>query len=480
MVNNKYYGQFFISQNKGEAPYGWVENFLLNWNVYTHPALPISKIVNPLGDLIGFVIGYFIDKQGNYTPAEVLFEADKIGIDKWIENEIYSLSGRYACILKVNEIYRVYLDPAGSMPVVFDKAKKTIASSSGLLSNELDKALLAKIGMPQSGLYIPYGLTAHSNVSRLLPNHFLDLLSFCIKRHWPVKELEEISVDDAIEIVSERLKYIINSVAKSKDICIPLTGGRDSRMLLAASREIVSDVEFITVASSRVSMDSHLANILTSSNNLMHRTIIKVPASQSERNEWLENVGRCVSGAACEDHKSYSQFEYDRVLMPGICGEIGRGFFYIKYDAYNNKLTPSDLLKRMKIPSENRLLNNAAKYLAELEAMGFDKYRKLDFVYHEQRLGSWASPTELGGDKYSVGKLWPMCDRVIISCFHSIPLKRKFDDDLARGIIRKLWPRMDEYQYNKYTGNKSFAKNAYLFMVKASKYISSRVNARLR
>jgi hypothetical protein len=79
-----------------------------------------------------------------------------------------------------------------------------------------------------------------------------------------------------------------------------------------------------------------------------------------------------------------------------------------------------------------------------------DHYQRLDFTYNEQRLGSWA--VQLGGDRFSSGKLWPMCRRDVIAELHGLSIDLKMSVAVQRAVIDKLWPELNSVPFNSYTG----------------------------
>lgn len=472
--------QYLLTKGTIDYPNAWVLNKKGNWMIGTHHSLPIRDIVDKKNNHIGWMIGFFVSPNGSYIPDKIVFSCDEEQItEDAIEANLYVYGGRFVCILLTEALQRIYVDPSGSLSTVFSAERQVVASTSGLLSNELDDDLIHALGMPKSGLYFPFGFTAHRNIKRLLPNYYLDLKDFKTIRHWPqIGQLKTVEPADAAFLIAEIITRNIKAVARDNKICIPLTGGRDSRMLLACTKEIHSDIDFITIRSSKENSDTHIVDILKRKFNLNHRYLYRKQATELQLDEWLTIVGYAASGFAWKDHQTYSDFNYNRVLMPAICGEVGRGFFYGKLDSENYQISAKDLLKRMKIPAYKSFLPEVEEYLVELRALELNFFQILDFTYNEQRLGSWAGPSETGGDMFSIGKLWPMCHRKIINQFLNLPISAKLNNYIPERVIELTWPELLEVPFNTFTGPTKIVKNLLSLVKRGPTWLIERFRAR--
>lgn len=471
--------QYILSKSNVNCPDEWKINKNKSWTLASHPSLPVTNIVNKDNVDIGWMLGFFVSAEGEYLPDKIIFSFSEKITEEHIENNLYKFGGRFVCIIISDYVERVYLDPSGSFSTVFSISRQEVASTSGFLSDDLDYDLLKMLAMPNSGLYYPFGFTAHRNINRLLPNYFLNLKNFETVRHWPLPgQIKNLEIEDVVPLIAKIISQNIEGVIKKNKVCIPLTGGRDSRMLLACAKDFYSEIEFITVRSHQENSDTHIVNILKSKFNLNHRYIYRKKANISQLDEWLKIVGHAVSGFAWKDHQTYSDFDYSRVLMPGICGEVGRGFFYKKFDRESDQVEAKNLLRRMKIPACKVFLPKVDRYISELKTLGLNFFQILDFCYNEQRLGSWAGPSETGGDMFSVGKLWPMCHRQIISSFLNMPTNVKCTNRLPEKIIEHAWPELIKIPFNSFTGQASFLKNLIMVSKKGPRWLAERLRAR--
>lgn len=117
--------------------------------------------------------------------------------------------------------------------------------------SEPNISLAGLLNIPNVDAYYPFGITPHLDVKRLLPNHFLELGNFIEYRHWPKEE--ELSTrtsnntKSTVAKIGQKLKSNISAVLTQYPAYMSLTAGRDSRMLLAAAKDMTEEIEFFTM-----------------------------------------------------------------------------------------------------------------------------------------------------------------------------------------------------------------------------------------
>ena len=114
-------GQFLLSRSKSLGPAGWAVGSSQGWYLATHPTLPVIKILGGEGSLLGWLLGYPITPDGMLlsTGASLPFALSLRNGEAEFERALYSLGGRFAAIYWLAGNPRVYLDPCGSLAVVF-------------------------------------------------------------------------------------------------------------------------------------------------------------------------------------------------------------------------------------------------------------------------------------------------------------------------------------------------------------------------
>jgi hypothetical protein len=89
--------------------------------------------------------------------------------------------------------------------------------------------------------------TADRYVKRALPNHYLSLRTFSPVRHFPrgheVFEADETQFDTICERIAKRLKQVTTTLLTNFDCVLPVTGGNDSRNLLACAADVLGQTK---------------------------------------------------------------------------------------------------------------------------------------------------------------------------------------------------------------------------------------------
>lgn len=452
--NNDYssfVGQFILTRRSADVPEGWEENRIGTWILATL-RLPVRNICDERGARVGLCVGF---PQGASAPWN--------GIDDFYMRT----AGRWLLIL--GDI--IYLDPYGSLSAVY--SDDAIASSATLLNGEArwDSDNILALGFPETDAWFPFGLTARLDVRRLLPNHCLNLTSWQVKRHWPLANTDlsrDRDPESRVVSIIASLRKTINEVAYP--VTLSLTAGRDSRMVLACSRERVESADFFTFDYGSASVDVEVARQLATQFHLRHRLLPIVAATHKELTAWMYRTGHSVSGPIWKIHKTLNQYNSKTVLLPGMAGEVGRAYYWRDRDKAERELRADDILLRCKLPRNERLRAEATDYLDGLKE--FDTFVKLDLLYAEQRLGCWASPSYLGNTR-SLFEFTPFNQRSVLIDMMRLPADYRLRQRLAHDVCRIAWPGLERLPFNEAPG---FRWLPHKLKIRAKKVVKSIFN----
>jgi hypothetical protein len=329
------------------------------------------------------------------------------------------------------------------------------------LNDGFDEELIAILGMPDSGLYYPSGLTPRRGLRRLLPNHFLDLSAWKSIRHWPGNLGLKVdnNVGEAVRGIIQIIKNNLYAVANNHFVHLSLTAGRDSRMLLACAREILDKINFFTFVNDKQTVDSHLAGILAKKFNLKHRFLRSEYASETEKEDWLYRIGHCVSGRIWLIHPTLRHLDRNRALLPGMAGEVGRAHPLRRGRAVSiSHLDATKILNGLRLPACGKILKTTEEWFSEIS--DFPRALILDLAYIEQRLGCWAGPQMYGNDHRTVCHLWPLLHRKIFESMLKLPFEYRQEGQLSEDILALEWPQLLNYPFNDFSGPLKYVKGA--------------------
>lgn len=253
--------QFVLSPSERALP-GFGRRPFADGTLYLCPDLPLCEITSIEGTPLGLVLGHAVDAEGTLLAARHrldLSEHDD-ALDDKLQDWVRWLSGRYVVLLDLpgtKPVRRVYHDPVGSYGVVYDPETRTLASSlllcidrdidpspnyrlhDDIMADEPLAALLPAFdpNLPPGGF--GFGETCDAHVRRLLANRYVDLSDFTEHRFWPGEEdFAPMDMREAAEIVTHRMRQLMAAFCNNLSGYFAISGGRDSRMLLAACPDL--------------------------------------------------------------------------------------------------------------------------------------------------------------------------------------------------------------------------------------------------
>jgi hypothetical protein len=448
-------GQFVLTQDAARIPPSWAQRQHHGWILGSHPNLPISDLCLPDDAWIGWVVGHPLTDTA-LAPQRIPVAAEADRDPAPLEAFLATLGGRYVALVLTDSYQRVYLDSCGSMSAVYSSVAGMVASTPTLIDtadHPWDTDLMDALKMPASGLWYPFGLTSKRNVWRLIPNHYLDLATWQTKRYWPT-ELDFYGQSDpatAIRTIVATTTHILEGVARDRPIYLTLTAGRDSRMILACAKSVLDRARFFTFTIRRDTADAHIARRLARRHGLKHQELPKEYATEAQIRSWLLQTGQSVGGEIAKVHPTVRHLDRSHMLMTGMAGEVGRGFYWRATDTPTSRLTATELLNRCSLPLHERFVPEAQRWLDAIPTT--NAFFILDLLYWEQRLGAWAGPQGYGGD--AAGSMWqvfPLGHRTTFTAMLSLPVAYRQQQQLPIDMCRTAWPELLDLPFNQFSG----------------------------
>lgn len=425
----------------------------------SHPDLLVTQVVDREVELT--LLGFMLDPQHPaWSDSEILRAiAPNSTNDTDLFQDLSLMGGRWALIIvRATDRFLVH-DACGLRQVVFAARPDGVwcASEPGFLASELSlqidpaaqrfmKSLYARSYRES---YFPGSATPFSEVKRLLPNHRLDLFTGEVRRYWPTTPVRRRSIDFAANQAATMLRGVVAAAAKRSQLALALTGGIDSRAVLAAAREFAPDLFVYTLVGDSITGsagDARIARAVVDRQRIAHHTIDCSSAADAD----FVRVCRASSAASHDQwtrvafglSRSYPQ---NRLALTGSCSEIGRrGFRRIE------RVTPRGLAQL-----ENMVASGEARtWIAEwLEDVGSTQeetgYQTVDLLYWESRLGSWLAAAHLELDIVQE-TLAPFNCRAILETLLSVDTRDRDPPRslLHRRIVQRLWPGLMANAFN--------------------------------
>ncbi|WP_295317434.1 hypothetical protein [Roseobacter sp.] len=237
--------QYVLSCDSDRNYPGWFKQHLGRWTLHHGDALRVTHMTDQDGAHVGWILGHAIAPGRGIAEDSFQIAAHHSQHDfaDVAEGVISDLAGKYLVILLTGDTERVYCDPVSDLPLLYDAQTGRLASSLGLV---LDRPVVANPLFPARDVLsgkrtLSFGHTIDRTVKRGLSSHYLDLSDFGQHRHWPPMDMAfSKNADDTKDIVDqiiERLSSHITVLTERFDCILPVSGGRDSRILLACASD---------------------------------------------------------------------------------------------------------------------------------------------------------------------------------------------------------------------------------------------------
>jgi hypothetical protein len=242
----------------------------------------------PLTDKSGLVIGCFLgiaaDHDGRLINGEPVDALDAKNPDFWKSFVVWlrHVAGRYAVVVTALGETRYYCDAVGMIGACHSAETGRIAASTLLcIDREIrfnpifDRKEIEK-GKATDGLL----MTEDEDVKRLNPSFFVRLSDHSQERFWPLSELFEAEEDQYLGIYSEMIdaeSKIIAALTDAYPTALAMSGGNDSRILLALSKEARANYRLLYTYVNNYSgrRDAHSAKLVSEAMGCKHEVFLR-------------------------------------------------------------------------------------------------------------------------------------------------------------------------------------------------------------
>jgi hypothetical protein len=454
-------GQFRLAKTNDKKFSHWE---VLNFNAWAFeycPTLNVTLLFDNEQHRIGCVLGYAITSDGVLIRDSLTLPVSKNTdiFEDSIESFVSSLAGRYVALIITDTVSKVYIDPAGQLSVVFTPKEKMVGSSLYVIS-DISKPLIdlaELINIPEEDASYQFGITPHVGVKRLLPNHFLDLRDFIERRHWPrpgeLSTRSSKNIELTVDKIRRKLRRNILAVIDQHPVCMSLTAGRDSRMLLASVMDRLEEIQFFTMQlpDENARLDCRVATSLAKRFHFKHEILEWQEANAEELNTWQIRVGRSCAGRTWRAVRTRLQLDPKRTLLPGLIGEMFRGSLWQDSDFSSKVISTEELVVRIEKQNQPVISKAAAHWMSNLPLT--NPLDVLNFYELEQLFGCKAAPSHYGHINNPM--ITVLSDRHILELALELPADYRFKGLLAKDLIRQYSQKMSRIPFNEDFGTRA-------------------------
>jgi hypothetical protein len=289
----------------------------------------------------------------------------------------------------------------------------------------------------------------YSTIHHLTPNHFIDLVNHTIKRYWPAGSLKRYTYKDTIEKCAFFLQHLIEAANNRFNLAIGLSSGYDSRIVLAASRNVKNDTLYFThtLKGKDYSIDDiRIPSELCKKLKLRH-VVIDIPERMDLHFETLfnKNVTTARESKGLNINGLYDFFKNDRseyVLTSGNMSEIS------KRNARRLPRLPNYFINDSLLTLFAEMQGSTiapCKFRTWLDDFKSNTHCRrlnvLDMFYWEQRMAKWAAMTFSEMD-IAFENFCPFNCRELLSIMIGLPLYYRSQPDYIfhTELVNRMWP----------------------------------------
>jgi len=343
------------------------------------------------------IIGLCVDSRGELTNlAKFLVDMTK-GIDEVIDIE-KRLAGKYVLLYLESDILYVLGDATCSIQVFYStNPKVAISSSQKLISQfcglEYSTENITIRRMSEVSQAMPSNITLYENIRQLLPSEYYDASKRkSIKLDYSKYRIDGLSIKDAAEKSANLIDNITKAYINQFDIICPLTGGKDSRVVLSFLKKNIKDFHIYTIKHNKHSGkedDLILPPKIARSIGQTYEQIEDKPIPDEMFKVFDEYFGEGMYSkyTAMLAYTIKAHYSTKAVINGDIIGQIGKSSLH--RNLFDNWATSSYFMCKL-----HNYCNLSKKYINEWMKANKEnrKYVSIyDLFSWDSRLGRWAA-----------------------------------------------------------------------------------------
>lgn len=398
------------------------------------------------------ILGYFVDSHGEFKKDEITTHICK---NFKIIDDIISFSkrlcGRYNIFVFLNDDFYIIGDATSSMGLSYKVENGNFyASTHNYFLKEYangKESETAKriIKGSDNQKAMPNDLIIYEDTFFILPNHYFSLRLGGTKRF--NLDISKKTIDECVDFTIDKIKNIVNEVSNDFDIFLPLTGGYDSRVVLAFLNEVNKDFRAYTL---KHKMDPKVHSDLVVPKDICQKFNINYTQIDDEviSDEIINELDNILGKEGYSKYFASLGLTLSKNLKKGaflngdIIGQVGKASLHktISPKWMNASYFSCKLHNHSKeAKNEMKKWINDAK--SQKEIIG-------DLFSMEIRLGRWSSLSNLIYSSFGIYWLNIFNSYEIISSWINTPSEKRMTSDIHKGYLKRLDKELLNYGFN--------------------------------
>lgn len=462
MENLLYRRQFILGPEEISNRPNWNKyNILDKYFLYTHPDLVQSEFSEGKKRII--LLGDMYDPE-NKDHSNLDIISNILQYDSPIEiiESSFKYAGRFACVVILESSVFIFNDASASRKVYYTTETDNIwcASQPHVLeefcnipksnSEQLLKFYQSKEFQKHQKVNI-INNTSYDSIKQLLPNHYLDLQTKKHIRFWPSKRNKLVSLNEGVEMGAKILSGILTSANERNELMMALTAGNDTRLLLAASREVSDNVFYYINKIPRYDEKHQDLIIPQRICDKIGRKFNILEFSKEVNDEEFKKIYLQNNLFANERnlpliYNTYYKRFPNKINMPGRFSDIARNFF----NTYRKDITPELLATFWEYKDIDYVIEEYRKWLSIAGPLSKEhNHNILELFNWEERNGNLYTAFQVDKD-IAQEEFTPYNCRRLMEVFLSVPNKYRdmHTNVYFRAMMKHMWPELVTIPFN--------------------------------
>ena len=450
--------QFVLSRQSNLSYPGFHTQHLQGWTLYFGEALQTVRVLDATGTHVGFLMGLAL-LDGQLATGDLVLEVAETdpSFQQGLTDLVNRMGGRFALIILGAQFQKIYCDPVCDFPVVFDPARQIAGSSLGLILHRPFRRNpmfnLAKI--LRGGRTFTLQHTADAGVFRALPNHALDLISFQSERHWPDQSFRfndtEADPEEIVDQIIHRLGQNFGAIVSNLPCIVPMTGGRDSRSLIACGADHLHHVDEFSAFKfhNSSSIDAVRGREIIKSLGYDFKIYGRKPISHRARAEFHLKTGYTGVRGEIAGMRAVESYPKDHVVVRGNIMELLRANQW-RQRHIDNPFVRAHAMMRLKadVPISPYFKTFKRDYRTWRIALPTSDLRErpYDMAFLEFLVPNTQGPYFNG--YHNNVFVNPFNDRYLIGRSMQLPVQLRYDDKIHDMILERTRPELMAFPYH--------------------------------
>lgn len=454
MLNEKMYRRGFLCARTGadalrvEVAKAWNRVTLGAWTFLTHPDASIL-VTEGAGSRVALAVGDVFVVHGSASLEECLCrlrDGDRATLD--------DLSGRFAVFLLDGGDLSVVHDPLGSQTVFYSLVGTVIGSHASLIAEALELKRSPKVRAfmdspeqrAKTTRFLPGDLSLYDDVCLLLPNNEYHAASGKTRRYWPHAPIVERTAEDAFRVWDEYFEGYAEYLRPRHKVVAGLTGGIDSRSIIASLRSKGVAMRYETWDAMGVEEKSRIPAMVEHLGGA-HQWIDRKEREDSEA--FRRTVDAAQSAAGFTRGKPILPAQVERSALPSDLFIYGHGSGVMRgsYSRAAKPWLPEDPFKLAYYLHAGGSRKGASTGFRDFTMQSFRSFFARgnysadlfgadvgDLLYLENRMANWAA-LQIAVHAVGVNAHAGLNSRKLFMTFWGVPGDHRYSKELNRDIM---------------------------------------------